>query len=80
MVHLFAKRIETTASIDQQQHRKRQAVLTEVRDFLLRSIFVEQEIFFLQTTDDARSVLLQHQRVNRHQIDVDLYDFCRERR
>ena len=46
-------------------------------DLLLRSIFVKQKIFFLQTADDTRGVLLQHQRVNSHQIDVNLYDFSR---
>src|SRR5205085_2086100 len=50
-----------------------------MRDLLLRSIFVKQKIFFLQTADDACSVLLQHQRVNSDQIDVYLYDFRRRR-
>src|SRR5438270_319922 len=79
VMHLVAKWIEAAAAINQQQHRKRQTVLTEMRDLLLRSIFVKQKIFFLQTADDACSVLLQHQRVNSDQIDVYLYDFRRRR-
>src|SRR6266576_250654 len=64
VMNLVTKWIEAASSINQQQHRKRQTVLTEVRDLLLRSIFVKQKIVFLQTADDARGVLLQHPRVN----------------
>ena len=52
-----------------------------MRDLLFRSIFVKQEIFLVQTADNARGVLLQDQRVNCHQIDVYLDDLgrCRDR-
>src|SRR5437764_12239994 len=70
VMHLVAKWIETAASINQQQNRKGQAVLTKVRDLLFGSIFVKQKIFLLQPSDDARSILLQNQSVNGHQIDV----------
>jgi hypothetical protein len=61
-------------SIDSDQHRERQLILAEVCDLLFDSIFVKQEISFLQTADDARSVLLQHQRIDFDEIDIDLND------
>ena len=39
-MHIAAERIETTAPIDQQEHRERQTVLTKVRDLLFGSVFV----------------------------------------
>jgi hypothetical protein len=50
-------------------------ILAEVCDLLFDSIFVKQEIFFVQTADDARTVFLQHQRVDFDEIDIDLDDF-----
>ena len=49
--------------------------MAEVSDLLFDPIFVKQEIFFVQTPDDARSVLLQHQRIDFDEIDIDLHDF-----
>jgi len=63
------------APIDSHQHRERQLILAEVCDLLFDSIFVKQEIFFVQTADDARSVFLQHQRIDFDEIDIDLDDF-----
>jgi hypothetical protein len=52
-----------------------QTILAEVGDLLFDPIFVKQEIFFVQTADDARSVLLQHQRIDFDEIDIDLDHF-----
>ena len=71
-VHLVTVWIKTRAAIDDQDHRKRQLVLAKVSDLLLRSIFVNQEIFFLQAPDDARGILLQHQRIDFDQINIHL--------
>ena len=60
--------------IDSQHHRERQLILAEMGDLLFGSIFVKQEVFFVQTADDARSVLLQHQRIDFDEIDIDLDD------
>ncbi len=79
-MHFISKRIETTATIDQQKHRQRQSVLTKVRDLLFRAIFEKQEVFFLQTAHHARSFLLQHQRIDGDEIDVNLDDVCPRQR
>jgi hypothetical protein len=71
-MYLVSVCVKTGAAIDGQQHGKRQDVLTEVRDLLSRSIFVNQEIFFIQTPDDSRSILLQHQRIDFDQINIHL--------
>jgi hypothetical protein len=60
--------------IDSHHHRERQLILAEVGDLLFDSIFVKQEVFFVQTADDARSLLLQHQRIDFDEIDIDLDD------
>jgi hypothetical protein len=63
------------APIDSHYHRERQLILAEVGNLLFDSIFVKQEIFFVQTADDARSVLLQHQRIDFDEVHVDRDDF-----
>ena len=61
--------------IDSKHHRERKLILVEVGDLLFDPVFVKQEIFFLQTTGDARRVLLQHQCIDFDEIDIDLHDF-----
>src|SRR5712671_1164594 len=72
---LGVKWIQTTATIDQKQNRKRQTVLAKVCDLLLRSVFHEHEVFLLQSAEHPRGILLQDQRVDRHEIDINLDDF-----
>src|SRR2546423_10752547 len=72
---LFAKWIQTAAAIDQKQDRQRQAVLTEVSYLLLRAILIKQEILLLQSANNPCCVLLQDERVDRNEININLYDF-----
>src|SRR6185436_8796962 len=76
-VHLVTVRIKTAAAIDEQHHRERQTVLAKVRDLLFGSVFVKQEIFQVQTTDNAGGLFLHHQRINLNQVGVDLDDVLR---
>src|SRR5262245_25081077 len=47
----LAKRIQTTTTIDQQKHRQRKRVLTEMRDRLPAAIFGQKKVLLFQTTD-----------------------------
>src|SRR5712691_11340525 len=46
-----------------------------MRDLLLRPVFQEHEVFFLQPTHHASGILLQHQRIDGDKIDINLEDF-----
>src|SRR2546429_9282636 len=69
---LVAKWIQTAAPINQKQDRQRQTVLTEVSYLLLRAIFIEQKILLLQSANDARRVLLQDERVDGDEVNINL--------
>src|ERR1043166_653273 len=62
-------------TINSYHHRERQLILAEVCDLLFDAIFVKLEILLVQTADRARSVFLQHQRIDFDEIDIDLDDF-----
>src|SRR3979409_2328513 len=49
-------------------------------DLLLRAVFEEHEIFFLQPTHYACGILLQHQRIDGDEIDINLDDIRRRER
>src|SRR2546425_11267936 len=51
-------------------------------NLLLDAVLVQLEVFSLQSTNYTRSILLQNQRINSHQIDIDLdyFRFARQRR
>src|ERR1044072_2468259 len=74
-MHLVAKRIETAAPIYEKQDGQRQAVLTEIADRLFGSVFINLKVIPGESTDDSRSLLFEHQRIDGHQINVDLEDF-----
>src|SRR5512133_1804940 len=70
MANFRAERIKTTSTIDEQQHRKRQAILTKMRNRLLDAVLRKREIIFCQIADYPRGLFVEHQRINGHQIDV----------
>src|ERR1043166_5280733 len=73
-MHLFTERIETAASINEKQDRKRQTVLTEMSDLLFCAVFINLKVFLIQAAYDSRGFLFEYQRVDSHQVDVDLND------
>jgi hypothetical protein len=76
---LITKGIKTSAAVNDNQNRERQAVFAKVCDLLPGAIFVNEEVFAFQSADRLGGLLFKDQGIHLNQVNVDLDYFCDRR-